>query len=246
MSGARSVCVALLGFAAQVAVAQGPSGRSPVLTLGVRCGAELRPPAAGAIRVSNLGLIGLEIGIDYFEVPPVQTSPGPLDLILAKDDGRPSTEQPNLEIEIVRLDHGARVPAPARFHSSGVSGGSQYRDKLPGARFVRAISVWLAVPLDETAQRTSFQEFLNELRRAGKLDEARRFEGFRTNQAMIENLVREHQPGQYELSARFRPRPSDYWRGALRSGPLRLDILAKGRWFDALSTGRSPAGGECE
>ncbi len=203
-------------------------------------------PAAGPLRVSNLGLIGLEIGMHYFEVPPVQTSPGPLDLILAKDEGRPSTEQPNVEIEIVKLGAGARVPSPARFHSSGVSGGSEYRDKQPGARFAHAISVWLDVPLDEIAQRTSFEQFLDELRKAGKLDVARRYELFRGNRALLEYLVREHQPGEYEVRARYRPRPSDYWQGELRSVPLRLDIVPKGRWFDPLLTGRAPTGGGCE
>jgi hypothetical protein len=243
----RSIGLALLVFAVRVAAEQGPSGRPPVLTLGVRCQAELRSPAAGPIRVSNLGLIGLEIGTHYFEIPSVQTSPGPLDLILANDEGRPSTERPNLEIEIFKIGPGARVPASARFHSSGVSGGSEYRDKLPGARFVHAISVWLAIPLDEVAQRASVEHFLDELQRAGKLEEARRFDLLRTNRTLREHLVREHQPGQYEVSARFRPRPSDYWQRELRSTSLRLDILSKGRWFDPLVTARrSPTNGDCE
>jgi hypothetical protein len=246
MTGAQPIGLALVVLTAQVAAAQGPSGRPPVLTVGVRCEAELWSPAAGPVRLSNLGLIGLEIGTHYFDVPPVQTSPGPLDLILVKDEGRPSTERPNLEIEIAKLGPGARAPALARFHSSGVSGGSEYRGKLSGARFVHAISVWLSVPLDEAAQRTSFEQFLDELRRAGKPNEARRFELLQTNRAMLEHLVREHQPGQYELAARYRPRPSDYWQGELRSAPLRLDVLPKGRWFDPLLTGRSPTGGGCE
>jgi hypothetical protein len=246
MTGARSVGLALLVLTAQVAAAQEPSGRAPVLTVGVRCEAGLRSAAAGPIRVSNIGLVDLEIGTHYFEMPPIQTSPGPLDLILLKDEGRPSTDRPNLEIEVVKLGSGARAPAPARFHSSGVSGGSEYRDKLPGARFVHAISVWLTIPLDEAAQRASFEQFLDELRRAGKPDEARRFELLQANRAVLEPLMREHQPGQYELLARYRPRPSDYWQGELRSAPLRLDVLPKGRWFDPLLTGRSPTGGRCE
>jgi hypothetical protein len=138
MNRSRSVGLALALFTAQVAAAQMPSPRSPVLTIAVRCETELRSShSAQPIRVSNLGLIGLEIGTHYFELPPIQTSPGPLDLILLRDEGRPSTERPNVEIEIVRLGPGTRAPAPARFHSSGVSGGSGDSRKLAGALFVR-------------------------------------------------------------------------------------------------------------
>lgn len=246
MNRSRSVGLALALFTAQVAAAQMPSPRSPVLTIAVRCETELRSHSAQPIRVSNLGLIGLEIGTHYFELPPIQASPGPLDLILLKDEGRPSTERPNVEIEIVRLGPGTRAPAPARLHSSGVSGGSEDSRKLAGARFVRFISAWLSVPLDAIAQRRSFEQFLGEMRRAGKPDEVRRFEILQTNPAMIEYLVREHQPGEYELGARFRPRPADYWQAELRSAPLRLDILPKGRWFDALLSGRPPTRTGCE
>ena len=244
--GHVSVGLALVVFTAQVAAAQGRSARSPVLTLTVQCGLEQRSSAGQPIGVSNLGLIGLEIGTHYFELPPVQTSPGPLDLILAGDAGRPSTERPNLEIEVFRLGPGTRAPALARFHSSGVSGGSENVRKLPGARFVHLISVSLSVPLDAASQRASFEQFLAELRQAGKPDEVRRFEALQTTPAMIEHLVREHQPGPYELTARYRPRPSDHWQAELRSTPLRLDILAKGRWFDAALTGRAPTRTGCE
>ena len=244
--GHVSVGFALVFFTAQVAAAQVPSPRSPVLTLTVQCGTDQRSSAAQPIGVSNLGLIDLEIGIHYFELPPNQASPGPLDLILADDEGRPSTERPNLEIEITRLGSGTRAPASARFHSSGVSGGSENTRKLPGARFVHFVSVWLSVPLDAVAQRTSFEQFLAELRQAGKPDEVRRLERLQTNSATLEYLVREHQPGQYALVARYRPRPADYWRAELRSTPLRLDILPKGRWFDAALTGRAPPRTGCE
>src|SRR5205085_6102729 len=159
-----------------------------MLTLTVQCGADQRSSAAQPIGVSNLGLIGLEIGMHYFGLPPIQTSPGPLDLILAGDEGRPSTERPNVEIEIIRLGPGTRAPALARFHSSGVSGGSENNRKLPGARFVHVVSVSLSVPLDAVAQRASFERFLAELRQAGKPDDVRRFETLQTTPAMIEHL----------------------------------------------------------
>ena len=240
------VGLALVCFTAQVAAAQVLSPRSPVLTLTVQCGAEQRSSAARPIGVSNLGLIGLDIGTHYFELPPVQASPGPLDLILAKDEGRPSTERPNLEIEITKIGLGTRAPAPARFHSFGVSGGSEDTRKLPGARFVHFVSVWLSVPLDAAAQRASFEQFLAELRRTGTPDEVRRLELLQTNPATLEYLVREHQTGQHELVARYRPRPTDYWQAELRSTPVRLDILPKGRWFDAALTGRAPTRTGCQ
>ena len=241
-----SLGLALALVTAQTAAAQSPSVRPPVLTLTVQCGADQRSSAAGPIGVSNVGLIGLEIGTHYFELPPIQTSPGPLDLILARDEGRPSTERPNLEIEIARLGPGTRSSAAARFHSSGGSGGSENIRRLPGARFVHLRSVWLTLPLDPAAQRASFDQFLAELRRAGSSDELRRLETLQTNPAMLDYFVREHQPGQYELVGRYRPRPGDYWQAELRSAPLRLDILPKGRWFDAVITGRAPPRTGCE
>jgi hypothetical protein len=243
--GHVSVGLALVFFTAQVA-AQVSSPRSPVLTLTVQCGGDQRSSAAQPIGVSNLGLIGLDIGTHYYELPPVQSSPGPLDLILAKDEGRPSTERPNVEIEITKIGLGTRAPAPARFHSFGVSGGSENSRKLPGARFVRFLSVSLGVPLDAAAQRASFEQFLAELRRTGTPDEVRRLELLQTNPATLEHLVREHQTGQYDLVARYRPRPTDHWQTELRSTSLRLDILPKGRWFDAALTGRAPTRTGCE
>ena len=242
----RLIGLALAVVSGQVGGVQAAVQHRQALTLGVRCPSGLRSSSVAAVPVSNLGLIELEAGMHYFDVPPVQTSPGPLDLILTRDEGRPSTEQPNLEIEVVTLGPAGRVPVAARFHSTGVSGGTEYHDKLPSARFVHAISVSFSVPLEETSQRASFAQFLDELRRAGKSDEARRLEPFQTNRAMLEQLVREHQPGQYELTARYRPRPADYSQAEFKSAPLRLDILAKGRWFDALLAGRSPPAGGCE
>jgi hypothetical protein len=230
-----------------VAAATAVAAPPPVLRLAVSCGAAARASDGGPVRVGNLGLIGLEIGMHYFDLPPVQTSPGPLDLILAGDEGRPSSQPPNLELTATSVAGSARAPVVVRLHSSGVSGGSEYHGKLPGARFVHAISVWLTIPLDPSAQRASVEQFLDELRRAGKAEEARRFESMlQGNRMLREQLAREQRPGAYELVARYRPRPGDHWPGELRSAPLRLDIVAKGRWFDALLTGRAPTGPVCE
>jgi len=226
---------------AQVVSAQAPATRASILTLTVQCGAEARVSTTGPIGVSNLGLIRLEAGTHYFTLPPNQTSPGPLDLILRKDEGRAATAPPNLDIEVSRLGPGtSRTPVPAHFHSFGVSGGTETSRKLPGARYAQLISVWLSVPLESAAQRASFEQFLAELRQAGKATEAQRFEQLGTNPALLDHLVREHQPGQYELVARYRPRPGDYAQAELRSLPLRIDILSKGRWFDAMLSGRAP------
>src|SRR5689334_15360464 len=149
----RLIGLALAVVGGQVGGAPAVVEHPPVLTLGVRCPSGLRSSSVAPVRVSNLGLIGLEVGMHYFDVPPVQTSPGPLDLILTKDEGRPSTEQPNLEIEVVRFAPAGLVPVPARFHSTGVSGGTEHHDKLPSARFVHAISMSFSVPLSETSQR---------------------------------------------------------------------------------------------
>jgi hypothetical protein len=217
-----------------------------VLTLTVQCGADQRSSATTPIGVSNLELIGLEVGTHYFTLPPDQASPGPLDLTLANDEGRRSAGRPNLEIEIVKLGPGTRTPTPVRWHSFGVSGGSENSRRRPGARYAQLISVWLTVPVDAAARHASFEQFLAELRQAGKADEIRRFEQLQTNQALVDHFVREHQPGQYELMARYRPRPGDYWQAELVSAPLRLDILSKGRWFDAALTGRAPMRTGCE
>src|SRR5262249_34175726 len=130
--------------------------------------------------------------------------------------------------------------------SSGGSGGTETSRKLPGARYAQLISVWLTVPLDAAAQRASFEQFLAELRQAGKAMEAQRFEQLGANPALLDRLVREHQAGQYELVARYRPRPGDYAQAELRSLPLRLDILSRGRWFDAMLSGSAPARTGCE
>jgi len=218
-----------------------------VLRLTVNCAGDARTSDGGPIRVGNLGLIGLEIAMHYFDLPPVQASPGPLDLILAGDEGRPSTERPNLELAAASVTGSARGPIAPRVNSSGTSGGTEYHGKLPGARFVHAISVWLTIPLDEAAARASVQQFLDELRRTGKSEEARRFESMlQGNRMLRDQLAREQRPGEYELVAGYRPRPGDHWQGELRSAPLRLDVLAKGRWFDALLTGRTPPASGCE
>jgi hypothetical protein len=247
MSGRAQVLALLAGLSPLVAAASAAPATPPVLRLTVSCAGAARTSDSGPIRVSNLGLIGLEVAMHYFDLPPVQASPGPLDLILAGDEGRPSAERPNLELAATSVAGSARGPIVVRVHSSGVSGGSEYHGKLPGARFVHAISVWLTIPLDEVAARASVQQFLDELQRAGRSEEARRFESMlQSNRMLREQLAREQRPGEYELVARYRPRPDDHWQGELRSAPLRLDVLAKGRWFDALLTGRASPDGGCE
>jgi hypothetical protein len=182
----------------------------------------------------------------YFDVPPDQTSPGPLDLILLDDEGRAASAPPNVQIDVVALRGSGRLTVPARFQSSGASGGTEYRDRLPNARVVHAISVWLTVPLDEASRRAGFARFLDELHQSGRSDEARRFEALQNNRMVLDQLAREQQAGQYEVRAHYLPRRTDYWQTELHSTPLRLDIVSKGRWFDSLLTGRPPTDGGCQ
>jgi len=243
---ALGLALALVAAAASGAAGQGPGGRSPVLTIAVSCRGLLRTAAGGPVRVSNLGPIALEIGMHYFEVPPDQTSPGPLDLILVGHGGVPGARPPNLEVRLVALAGGARAPVAARVQPSGVSGGTEHRDRLPGARFLKAVSAWLTIPLSEAAQRASVEALVEALRRAGRPEEAGRVEQLvAASPALREQLVQEHEPGAYEIVARYRPRRGDYWPTELTSASLTLEVVHKGSSLDPL-VGRPAAPVGCE
>jgi hypothetical protein len=166
-------------------------------------------------------------------------------LISGVENQQVQPKDPNVEIEVYRIENGQRKNIAYKLESSGGSGGGPQTDDAwftsPKGIGITNASIFLSVriPVAEDERQQYANQFLAELAKeresdANYVDSVRRMVLHLErpgSESYIDHLL-PNRVGTYEIVCRYQSHKAELWPGYLEAPALRFEYVKKREWID--------------